>query len=95
LNACRKILQLFDSVRSIRTSVRAKGQREDLASFILDGFVKSPAFMSFRAKREIFREQPIEKIGFLPKVEMTNTNLSTFYEIIILSRSQEKGKGVS
>jgi hypothetical protein len=50
---------------------------------ITDGFVKSPAFMSFRAKREILWEQAIEKIGFLPKVEMTDAKLPTFYEIII------------
>jgi hypothetical protein len=48
----------------------------------IDGFVKSPIFMSFRAKREILWEQAIEKIGFLPTVEMTNADFSTFYEFI-------------
>jgi hypothetical protein len=47
-----------------------------------DGFVKSPIFMSFRAKRETLWEQAIEKIGFLPTVEMTNADFSTFCDII-------------
>ncbi len=37
----------------------------------IDGFVKSPSGLSFRVKREIFILQPIEKIRFLPAVEMT------------------------
>jgi hypothetical protein len=40
--------------------------------------------MSFRAKREILWEQAIEKIGFLPTVEMTNTSFPTFYELVNL-----------
>ena len=50
----------------------------------LDAFAKSPIFMSFRAKREILWEKAIEKIGFLPTVEMTNARLSTFYEAVKL-----------
>ncbi|MBW2560751.1 MAG: hypothetical protein JRE40_07845 [Deltaproteobacteria bacterium] len=42
---------------------------EDL---IFDAFVKSPSGLSFRVKREIFILQPIEKIRFLPLVEMTH-----------------------
>jgi hypothetical protein len=55
---------------------------EEAALGKVDGFVKSPIFMSFRAKREILWEQAIEKIGFLPTVEMTNADFSTFYEFI-------------
>jgi hypothetical protein len=43
--------------------------------------------MSFRAKREILWEQAIEKIGFLPTVEMTNTSFSSFYELITFALS--------
>jgi len=37
-----------------------------------DAFVKNPSGLSFRVKREIFILQPIEKIRFLPLVEMTH-----------------------
>jgi hypothetical protein len=57
------------------------------ATVFFDGFVKSPIFMSFRAKREILWEQAIEKIGFLPTVEMTNTSFSSFYELITFALS--------
>ena len=44
-----------------------------LSGFALknDKLVKSPSGLSFRVKREIFILQPIEKIRFLPAVEMT------------------------
>jgi predicted nucleotidyltransferase len=48
----------------------------------VDGLVKSPSTMSFRAQREIFREQRIENRRFLPLVEMTDSPISTFYEVI-------------
>jgi len=44
--------------------------------------VKSPSGLSFRVKREIFILQPIEKIRFLPVVEMTHSMNLTFYEFI-------------
>ena len=40
--------------------------------------------MSFRAEREILLDQIIEKIRFLPTVEMTDAKLPTFYESIKL-----------
>ncbi|MBU4464190.1 MAG: hypothetical protein KKB05_09690, partial [Proteobacteria bacterium] len=55
----------------------------------LDGIVKSPFSLSFRVKREILVSttgeillQPIEKIRFLPAVEMTHSMNSFFYEFI-------------
>ena len=47
-----------------------------------DKLVKSPFSLSFRVKREIFILQPIEKIRFLPVVEMTHSMNPTFYEFI-------------
>ena len=38
--------------------------------------------MSFRAKREILCGQELEKIRFLPAVEMTDESPSTFYEFV-------------
>ena len=48
-----------------------------------DGLVKSPSGLSFRVKREIFILQPIEKIRFLPAIEMTDPPSLTFYEFIM------------
>jgi len=48
----------------------------------IDGVVKSPIGLSFRVKREIFILQPIEKIRFLPAVEMTHSTNLTFYKFI-------------
>jgi len=54
-----------------------------------DGLVKSPSDLSFRVKREILVSttgeillQPIEKIRFLPAVEMTHSTNLTFYDAI-------------
>ena len=54
-----------------------------------DKLVKSPFSLSFRVKREILvlttgeiLLQPIEKIRFLPVVEMTHSMNPTFYEFI-------------
>jgi hypothetical protein len=55
---------------------------------IIDGPVKSPANLSFRAKREIFRLQHVKKIRFLPAVEMTDSLSTTFYEFIIIDEGQ-------
>ena len=48
----------------------------------IDALLKSPSGLSFRVKREIFILQPIEKIRFLPVVEMTHSTNLTFYECI-------------
>jgi len=48
----------------------------------VDGFVKSLNSLSFRVKREIFRSSHIEKIRFLPVVEMTDSLSLTFYETV-------------
>ena len=53
-------------------------------SITIDEFVKSHKNLSFRAKREIFILQPIEKIRFLPAVEMTHSMNWTFYEFITI-----------
>jgi hypothetical protein len=51
---------------------------------IIDGLVKSSTNLSFRAQREIFRQQHIENKRFLPMVEMTDSLSATFYEVIII-----------
>jgi hypothetical protein len=55
----------------------------------IDGFVKSPTSLSFRAKREILLDQVIEKIRFLPAVEMTNADFWTFYEAIKIDAAEQ------
>ncbi len=47
-----------------------------------DGFVRSPIFMSFRAKREIWKLEHAERKRFLPAVEMTDSLHWTFYETV-------------
>ena len=56
--------------------------REKIKMDNYDELVKSPSGLSFRVKREIFILQPIEKIRFLPAVEMTHLTNLTFYEFI-------------
>jgi hypothetical protein len=48
----------------------------------VDGLVKIPTNLSFRAKREIFRLPRIKNRRFLPVVEMTDSLNTAFYEAI-------------
>ena len=47
---------------------------------MIEGLVKSPVFLSFRAEREILKPEDLENIRFLPLVEMTNLLPTTFCE---------------
>ena len=49
--------------------------------------------MSFRAKREILCGQELEKIRFLPAVEMTDESPSTFYEAVKTDSGMEGEMG--
>ena len=50
----------------------------------VDALVKSFLNLSFRAKRETFIPQPIEKIRFLVSLEITHSIMSAFYETVKL-----------